>query len=313
MVISYIKYQDTIKMFLSVCELKGLSKNTIAYYEQRLRFFKDWITPAVDSPADTTTQHIRDYISDLQKKVSVTTVNHSICSLSAFFNYLEDEGYIEVNPMHKIKKVRAARKIIQAFSDEQVKELLGVLDRSRFSGIRDYTLMILLLDTGLRISEALGLRIGDLSIPAGTAVVTGKGNKQRIVIFGNKTRRTLTEYIARRGDDLETDMLFVSEFGEPIKIDQVDENFRRYGERAQVSGVRVSPHTFRHTFARNWIISGGDPFSLQHLLGHTSLEVTRRYVQLATSNIQAAHTRVSPVDKMDGMSAAAKSGRKRLR
>ncbi len=166
------------------------------------------------------------------------------------------------------------------------------------AGQRDHALMLLLLDSGLRISEALSLRVDDVNWNEAVLTVIGKGGKERQVPFGAKVKRELWRYASKRGQIPGQDFLFVNRTGERLAVRQLQANLRRYAEKAQVKGVRVSPHTLRHTFAKMWILNGGDPFSLQKILGHTTMDMVRRYVDLASGDVAAQHRRFSPVDRL---------------
>lgn len=172
--------------------------------------------------------------------------------------------------------------------------------------------MLLLLDTGLRISEAMNIRLKDIDRANSSVTVMGKGSKERTVHFGQTVRRALSQYLERRGD-LETDYLFVTEYGDPMQQRMAQQQITRYGALAKIQGVRISPHTFRHTFAKNWIVNGGDVFSLQKMLGHTTMEMVRRYVNLANEDVGRAHRTYSPADRMLGMGLAEETRRDRSR
>ena len=130
-----------------------------------------------------------------------------------------------------------------------------------------------------------------------------------MVPFGASVRSALSSYLARRAD-VETKQVFVNQYGEPITRHGVAYMLRERGKAAGITGVRLSPHTLRHTFARTWLLNGGDAMSLQKMLGHSSLEMVRNYVNLAASDVSAIHRNVSPADRIAG---SAKPGRKRIR
>jgi integrase/recombinase XerD len=163
---------------------------------------------------------------------------------------------------------------------------------------RNEALLRLLLDSGLRITEALKLRIDDVHLDAGSVRVRcGKGGKDRMAFIGMKTSRAVLRYLKVR-KAVNTDTIFVTQDGLPMKRRHAHQLIARLGASARISGVRVSPHTLRHTFATWFLRSGGDVFSLQRQLGHSSLSMTRRYLDLTQNDVAAAHGLHSPGNQL---------------
>lgn len=158
--------------------------------------------------------------------------------------------------------------------------------------------MRLLLDTGLRLAEAAGLRVGDVDLVEGRATVMGKGARQRIVPIGRRTRQALRRILAPRGQVEAGAPLFLATDGGALTAHGFQRVFRRLARRERLS-VRCSPDVLRHTFARSFLRNGGDVFSLKRILGHSprSLQVTRRYLDL-DDDLRAVHRSVSPVDRL---------------
>ena len=157
----------------------------------------------------------------------------------------------------------------------------------------------MLVDTGLRLGELVRLSVGDVDLIEGRCRVMGKGAKERVVPIGGRTRRALRALIVTRRRAVDPDPLFVSRRGGRLTPRAVQQLVRRVALAAGVS-TRCSPHVLRHSFARAFLSNGGDVFSLQRILGHSpsSLQVTRRYVQLLDDDLRAVHRRVSPVDRL---------------
>ena len=157
------------------------------------------------------------------------------------------------------------------------------------------------LDTGVRLSELTGLCVSDLLLEEGIARVMGKGQKQRIVPLGKQLIGYLWRYLSfHRPEPLmpKDDRVFLTERGQPLKKDRVEHIVKHYGLKAGIKGVRLSPHTFRHTAAVTFLRNGGDVFTLQRMLGHSSLEMTRHYCQVADVDVKRAHITASPVDNL---------------
>jgi integrase/recombinase XerC len=175
-------------------------------------------------------------------------------------------------------------------------------------------MLVTFLDSGLRLSELIGLKPADAHLDEGYLKVMGKGAKERIVPIGSLAQKTLQRYFYHfRAEPLngDTDWFFLTLEGRPMTINAVKQIFSRVARKSGVK--RLHAHLCRHTFAPNYLINGGDVLSLQQILGHSSLEMVRRYVSLASAHVRVQHRKFSPMDKIDlrkFRSGAAKSMRK---
>lgn len=209
----------------------------------------------------------------LAKGLASNTVNGQIKSCKALFKYLFEEGIIHTNLADDLKLVKWSR------NDSKQ-------NRHTFTGFRDYTMIMVMLETGMRIVELLEIR-----------VTRGKGGKARRVPLQKTCLKILKQYLEERGDT-ESYWLFVNVEGTALSIRTVQENIHVYGKFAGISGVRVSPHTFRHTMAKIHILNGGDVFTLQQIRGHSTLDMVRYYVELFNKDIRDQHQKYSPVENM---------------
>jgi site-specific recombinase XerD len=201
-----------------------------------------------------------------------------------------------------VKIPRPPRKIVPTFTDSQIQELLNTIDTRTPKGYRDYAIILALLDTGMRVSELCRLKLDDVWLEEGMLKVLGKGNKERLIPVGKQVQRSFWHYISRFRPDPATanfGFLFLTRDGRPMTKDRVEKIIAHYGKKAGLKGVRCSPHTLRHTAAVKFLRNGGDVFSLQRMLGHASLEMTRRYCELANIDVKRAHTTASPVDNLE--------------
>ena len=303
--------QSAIDGFLAYCKSKNLSSNTVGYYSYRLHALHVYLvaTASPTAPTSLTPQTIRAFLTTEAEQKSASTASHSHTALRAFFGFLVNDGFLESSPMNNVAKPKRRKSIINTFSLEQVDAVLSHCGKD-FLGIRDRAIIAMLLDCGLRVSELAGLDLDDVDWADGALIVLGKGNKERVVPFGHTTRQVLTGYIARRGV-LDTEALFVSNLATRLDRHRVAGIIERRCERAEITGVRCSPHTFRHTMAVSYLRNGGDVFSLQKFLGHSSLDLTRRYAELSQTDVQDKHRLYSPADRL--ASAKQVSGRKRLK
>jgi len=190
---------------------------------------------------------------------------------------------------------------VPTFSEADLRALLAQPDARTFTGLRDLTFMLLLLDTGIRLSEATGLQLDDVDFTGLTLKVMGKGSKERLVGFSSAFAARLQTYLARRSSALRSvglaacPWLFVNYYGGKVGSRVLQERLRLYGERAGLAHVRVSPHVFRYTHAVHFVRHGGSPFHLQKALGHSDLSMTRRYCELADTDFLSAQRELSPV------------------
>ena len=295
---------------------EGKSTKTITWYTANLKRFAQFLgdNNLQDSVTDIGKEEARRFISYLQTEVtrwessstihddgrlSAYSVQGYARTIKAFWSWLMDEGYITHNPMTSLKLPKTPRKVISTFSQEQVQKILGAIDKRSSHGFRNYTMILLFLDTGMRLSELIGLQMDDIDFLQSFMLVKGKGNKERVVPFGSQARRTLRRYIMHfrpEPDSPRTNEVFLTEDGLPLTPRAVQSMLLRLSKKAKMSGTRCNPHRFRHTFAKQYLINGGDVFSLQKILGHSSLEVVKIYVNLITSDILDQHRKFSPVD-----------------
>lgn len=238
----------------------------------------------------------------LTRQVRPRTVKDYHGHLRTFFRWVVAEGGLTASPMESIASPIARPDQIQPFTGGQAQALLVAAKRSNHPK-RDEAILTLLLDTGLRASELCGLRLSDLDLQNKRLTALGKGNKHRSVPFGRTSARILWAYL--REDPREAnDPVFLSDrgtrAGEPLTRSGLQQLMERLGRKAGIQATRCSPHTFRHTFAVNFLRNGGNVFTLQQILGHTSLTMTNRYVALAQADVERQHRLYSPMDAMRG-------------
>ena len=312
-----------IDNYLQCCTAEAKSRKTIEWYEANLTRFSQFLKG--EHPGSTISDigppEARRFILHLQndvrrwetnpfindtKGLSPHTIHGYARAIKAFWSWLLDEGYTLENCMARLKCPRTPRKIIPTFSAEQIERLLAALDPATHTGFRNYAIILVFLDTGIRLSELVNLRLEDIDFGQSCLMVTGKGNNERTVPFGSQVRRVLWRYLTTVRPEPESPQVsqfFLSRQGQILRPNMVQSMIKRAGRRADVSGVRCSPHTFRHTFAKQYLLNGGDVFSLQRILGHASLEVVRLYVNLTSLDVSQQHRKFSPVDTM-GLSVA---------
>ena len=221
--------------------------------------------------------------------------------LRCFFSWMVEEGQLSCSPMERMPTVVVRSDQIQPFTREQVTAFLQAARRSR-NRLRDEAIITVLFDTGIRASELCSLRMRDVDLDQYRCRVLGKGNKYRDVPFSKASRKAVWQYLRDEGRDKE-DPLFMSErgteAGNAMTRSGLQQLIQRLGDSAGISVTRCSPHTFRHTFAVEFLRNGGNTFSLMLILGHTSLHMTNKYVALAQADIQQQHRQFSPADRLE--------------
>jgi site-specific recombinase XerD len=224
-------------------------------------------------------------------------VNGYFRALRTFFGWLEREQLVIENPFKNLKPPKIDKKIIQALSPTEIDRLFKLCMGNNMLDVRNKAILSVFLDTGLRISELTNLTLDDVDMDNASLLIRhGKGGKQRVVRIGNKAQKVLWKYITlyRQGN---SNRLFLNRTGEPLGVLGIKILIKRLGDRAK---VKVHAHQLRHTFAISFLRAGGDVFSLQYLLGHSTLSMTQRYLQSLNANdAMNAHKKFSPLDNMN--------------
>jgi integrase/recombinase XerD len=305
-------------MFVTECEYKNLSPLTVKTYKTDIGYLIEFLEGiGVTDIEKLTLTHLKRWVVEMQKRplyagmhrenpevtLSPYTVNKRIRSVKSFLAWVYSEEYITKDLSSQFKKIKQPNKIIPTFDFDVIKDWLEVFDLETFTGHRNYVIMCTLLDCGLRISELTNLKACDINMKEGYFLVTGKGSKQRVVPFSHELRKKLTKYLRvfeKKGFDMKEGYLFPSTANEGQRLSPitVGHTITITGRKIGLTGDKISPHTFRHTFAKNYVINGGDVFSLQKILGHTSLAMVRHYTNLDNADIINAHRKASPLARL---------------
>lgn len=277
----YIKsYQSYLKIE------RGLSKNTITNYSfdmERLCLFLSDNNIEV-SPLKINEETIQQFVYTISSQVNARSQARIISGLKSFFSYLIFEDYRKDNPMELIESPKTARKLPDTLAVEEIDALIAAIDLSTNEGERNKAMLETLYSCGLRVSELVALKISDLFFDEGFIKITGKGNKERFVPIANQTQN----YILIYKDNVRTEVPVKKEFTDTLFLN------RRGGQltRAMVFTIiknlaskmglkkKISPHTFRHSFATHLLENGADLRSIQLMLGHESITTTEIYLHL---------------------------------
>ncbi len=290
--------QRQIREFLIDREASGLSPRSLQFYGDELRHFTVFLGD--QAPVDAsqiTAEQLRRYFVALAEHRNKGGVHAAYRAIRAFMRWFERE-YQPANwqsPLRNLQVRRPQPKPLPPVPLTDVKSLLATCQRRTFVGDRDYALILCLLDTGCRVSEFLALNIGDIDMQRGAIYVTGKGDKRRVVFLGAKSRRELARYLRHRPQAKSGDPLWVTRAGKRLGKGGLTEILRR---RSLLAGVPLRrPHSYRRAFALLAKRGGADLLSIQQLLGHSDLRVTRLYIGAQEEDLREEHRKGGPVDR----------------
>ena len=288
----------TAESFLIDRQARELSRYTLKFYRDFLRTFIEYCNAnSVTFIQQITSDFLRRYFLAFGEKHNPGGGHGAYRTLRAFFQWLMKEEVMASdwkNPMLKVKAPKVALDPLEPISIQDVRALSNTCQRGDLIGERDRALFLFLLDTGARAREACSMNIKDVDLNTGAVMIRyGKGGKSRMVFIGRTTRRAMRGYLRQRHDS--SPALFVSKDEERLTYDGLRQLLERRAKRAKLSN-KPKLHGFRRAFALNMLRSGVDIFVLQRLMGHSDLQVLRRYLAQNDEDNQLAHMRGSPVD-----------------
>ena len=286
-----------IESFIIDRKSQGLAAGSVHFYQKKLKYFLKFCEgQAVTQISQLNSDLIRRYILEIAETHNPGGVHACFRPLRTFLLWVEEEELMPTdwrNPIRKVKAPKLPVEPIEPIAIQDVGALAETCKRS-FPGARDKAMILGLLDTGARAQEFLNLNLEDIEVATGSALIRqGKGRKPRMVFLGRKTIRALRVYLRVRHDS--NPALWVSIHGERMTYSALRCLLRR---RAQQAGLKEipTPHDFRRAFALVMLRNGVDIFALQKLMGHSDLQVLRRYLAQTDQDLQTAHMRGSPVD-----------------
>jgi integrase/recombinase XerD len=294
-------FDAVIDAFILSRHLKNASPETLHWYRKRLKPFAHFCQQRNETPSTFSRETVLAYLNFRLQHLTPQTVNGDLRAIKAFARWLVREGFRNDNPTQGIEKLKEPIHYPRTLSDEQMLSLVNTIARhaNTFSGLRDLTFVCLLLDTGLRLSEALNLKLSDIDLSQGFVRVVGKGGKERFVPIGESVKVVLHRYLMRRMTVTNAgDWLFITTLATRLTKRQAHMRLSLWAKKAGIEGVRVSPHSLRFTFVRKWLQSGGDSIVLQRILGHQTTQMTAYYARLFATDLKDAHKRHSPIDAL---------------
>jgi len=290
-----ITLAEMFEKFILFKKMNNVSTETVTYYENCFKFFGWFYDTGV--PCDTVTQDIYyGYVQHLQKKdIKAITINTYLRGIRVILYYAMELGYVK---QFRISLIKAEKELKETYTDHELDLLLKKPDTNKcsFAEYRSWVMVNYLLATGNRLSTMTHVKNCDVDYEAYLIRLTKtKNRKQQIIPLSTALAKILKEYqVYRKGSP--DDYLFCSNYGEQMNKESVGSAIARYNKTRGVS--KTSIHLFRHTFAKKWILNGGDIFRLQRILGHSSLDIVKEYVNMFGTDLQQQFDEFNPLDNM---------------
>ena len=281
---------------------EGLSKNTLAAYRRDLNLYAAWLMGHRQRDlAGTTVADINDYFAAKHSTTKATTANRRLTVFKRYFRWGLRERLISADPTLKLLAARQAPRVPKTLTESQVEALLAAPDVSMALGVRDRTMLELMYASGLRVSELVSLKVFNVGLNENVLRVIGKGNKERLVPFGEVASVWLKRYLAQARPevlaDKQTDDLFVTSRGVNAGSAMSRVMFwmivKKHALGAGIT-VPLSPHTLRHAFATHLLNHGADLRAVQMLLGHADISTTTIYTHVARERLKTLHAQHHP-------------------
>jgi integrase/recombinase XerD len=291
--------RDLIREYLSYCRVeKGLAVNSIASYENDLDRLRLWVAKNGLDLLTLERSDLREWQIDLgANKLSQSSKRRVISTIRGFYKFLMFEGHASANPAEDLTAPQKGVYLPRFLNESEIEMLLAAPDTSTETGLRDRAILELMYSSGLRVSEAVNLKLKDLDVEAGIVTTMGKGSKTRRVPVGASAVGWLKTYLntRRKMENVEIDNLFVSPGGMPLTRQSIHGATRKYAETCGLEGV--SPHTLRHSFATHLVQNNADIRSVQQMLGHADISTTQIYTHITSKQMKRNYDRFHPRSK----------------
>jgi integrase/recombinase XerD len=284
---------------------RNLAKNTIESYSIDLNRYVNFLKEQkVSKPADIKISLLYDFIDILNEiPLAAASISRNFSSIRMFHEFMMNEGYVKKDITENIISPKIPKRLPKVLSINEIEKILNVIDITKILGIRNRAMLELLYACGLRISELLKLRLSSIFFDEGWIRIFGKGNKERIIPFGNEARKWLKKYINYIRPELKKknilkaeDFIFLNARGGPLSRMGVWKIIQQYVKSAGIY-KKVSPHTFRHSFATHLLEGGADLRAVQEMLGHSDISTTQIYTHLDRDYLKEIHKTFHPRER----------------
>lgn len=291
-------FQRLLPDYLAVLLVeRGLAAHSVSSYRNDLKTFGAWLAgKGLDAPGCERAD-LRRYISELRGRgLSARSTARALAAIRGLYRYLLERNETRQDPTLELETPKLMRALPYFLSSEEVEALLGAPDVARPLGLRDRAMLETIYATGVRVSELVGLKVGQLRLDPGYLRVWGKGNKERIVPVGSSAVEWLERYLGAARPKLDkrhSEMLFLSNRGEGMTRQMFWILIKRYGTQAGIA-THLSPHVMRHSFATHLLEHGADLRAVQAMLGHSDISTTEIYTHITRERLRQLYDRAHP-------------------
>lgn len=291
--------QDIADEFCDALWLEdGLSRNTLDAYKRDVLLFAAWLHTHLNKTLyDVTEIDLNSYFAFRHANTKASSSNRRLAVLRRFYHYALRIGRIQVDPCLKLKSARQPPRFPKTLSEQHVESLLAAPDVETPLGLRDRTMLEVMYASGLRVSELVLLKAIEVGMNEGVLRITGKGNKTRLVPFGEEAREWIERYMKQARltilNNKVSDALFITALGGPMTRQMFWTLIKKYALKADIK-VPLSPHTLRHAFATHLLNHGADLRVVQLLLGHADISTTQIYTHVARERLKKIHAQHHP-------------------
>jgi integrase/recombinase XerD len=296
--------------FLAYLELeRGLSRNTLEAYRSDLQQLGEFLNRRGVDPLAVDNRLLSEFISELaegregHRPAAAATLQRKVACLRSFYRHLRREDLLDTDPTTEVRPPRSSSRLPRVLTRDQVNLLLSQPKGTGNAALRDRALLETMYACGLRASEAITLKLGELDLQAGVLIARGKGSKERIVPIGSKALSALDTYLTRARPKLvglhDEPHVFVNLRGQALSRQGLYKIVQRHARSAGLDS-RMSPHTLRHSFATHLLAGGCDLRSLQEMLGHADIGTTQIYTHLSSERLREVYFDAHPRAKLKG-------------
>ena len=292
--------QALIEEFLNYISVeRGLSRNTIDAYGRDLRQFVAYLQQAgYDSLAEVHSHTLVDYLRKLQQEgLKPTSVTRKLAAIRSFFQYLLRDRQLKADPSETIDSLKTPQRLPKVLSEKEIVRLLEQPGAATSANLRDKAMLELMYATGVRVSELVNLKIGDINMEMGYIRCFGKGSKERIVPVGSSAQLALQNYLNRARPKIvrraTEDTLFLNHHGRKLSRQGFWQIIQAAARRVDIK-VTVTPHMLRHSFATHLLEHGADLRAVQEMLGHADISTTQIYTHVTRSRLKEVYDKAHP-------------------
>ena len=297
-------WNQAIKDYKSYLKIeRGLSLNSIVSYENDILSLKNYIldNKIKESPIECTPDTVNSFIYNSSKKNSPRSQARKISGLKSFFKFLVFEGYLKSSPMSNIESPKLGRKLPDILNVEEISQMISSINIKEKFGQRNKTIIEILYGTGIRVSELIELKISNIFFKENLIRVLGKGDKERFVPIGLKAKKSIIDYInndrkSQKIEESSNDILILSKYGKKITRHMIFTLIKNISKKSGIT-KKISPHTFRHSFASHLLKNGADLRTIQLILGHENITTTEIYTHLDSKHLLNVMKKYHPRSK----------------